>query len=343
MRRKIRSILMDNSKKNVHNSGALGMLVRSGQVKKIDNEENFEVKEQLQQKNKSVGSYFRTQFGIEFNEHELIFVDPRSCEPWKYANRLKDDMGDIDELVKSIKENKQLQPALIRSHPKPYGNIEYEVIFGRRRLEACLRLNTKFLVIKKDISDVKEAIAFQEAENSSRKDVSNYSNAMLYKRLIEDGIFKNEREISDKLGTSVSKIYDIMAYCRIPEEMIKAIPEIHQLSNNMAIKIASIFKELPEKLAQLVSVAPEIGKTITSPAKLERSLRLFDKVEKANYGERAKSYKSVDGKKLFTFRINHRGTPCFEINKELNLSINYDSLCQNLKILLEKKSIKEDT
>ena len=134
-----------------------------------------------------------------------------------------------------------------------------------------------------------------------------------------------------------------MVYCRIPKDMIKAIPDIHQLSNNMAIKIVSILRELPEKHDQLVSLASEIGKTITSPAKLEKSMRLFDKIEKDNYNyvEKAKIYKSEDGKKLFTFRINHRGAPCFEINKKFNFSINYETLCQHLKSLLETESSKE--
>ncbi len=328
---------MDNSKKNVHSSGPLGMLVRSGQIKSIENDESQHKTQNPVGAAKGLGAYFRTQAGIEFSENELSYVDPKMCEPWEYANRLKGDMGDIDELTTSIKENKQLQPALIRPHPKPHGNIKYEVIFGRRRLEACLRLGMQFLVIKKDIPNIREAIIFQETENRLRRDVSHYSNAMHYKRLLEDSIFKNEREMSEKLGVSLSKLYDIMAFSKIPEEIVKLIPDIHGLSNSLALKIVSLYKEFPEKYEQLIVLAPKIGSSISSPVKLEKALKSDFTNKKLDDVCKAKIYKSIDGRKLFTFKKNHRGSSCIEINKGIDFSINYEKFCDYLKKYLEKE------
>ena len=120
---------MDNSKRNIHSSGPLGMLIKSGQIKKIEDEVQLEPssKEQISVLNKTSGLYFKTQTGIEFTEHELIYVDPKECEPWKYANRHESEFGEIDELIESIKTNKQLQPALIRNHPTPHDDIKYEI------------------------------------------------------------------------------------------------------------------------------------------------------------------------------------------------------------------------
>src|SRR6185437_16924386 len=126
---------MDNSKRNVHNSGPLGMLVKTGQIKKIDltEEPNQGTLQHVGLDGlKSSGSYFKTQSGIQFNENELVFLDPNECEPWEYANRSADEMGDIDELIKSIRENSQLQPVLIRTHPSPHDGIKFQIIFGRR-------------------------------------------------------------------------------------------------------------------------------------------------------------------------------------------------------------------
>lgn len=327
---------MDNSKKTVHSSGPLGMLVRSGQIKRID----LDNENQLGQKKYPIGAsndsspYFRTSTGIIFNENELTNIDPKQCEPWKYANRLDGDMGDITELMKSIKENGQLQPGLVRPHPKPYNNIKYEVVFGRRRHEACLRLGVPFLVIKKNLPSIEEALIFQETENRARKDISNYSNAMLYKRLLEDKIFKNEKDLSDKLSISLSKVYDILAYSKIPLEVVKLIPDIHNLSNSLAIKIVSILKNSPHLYHNLLKVAHHIGSTITSPAKLDASLLDLEESKKENYIIKAKSYKSSLGKKLFTFKINHKGIPCIVVDKSIK-HFDYEKLCQHLVKYLE--------
>lgn len=327
---------MDNSKKPIHSSGPLGMLVRSGQIKRIDidNETQLGQAKRHTEYGNELGIYFRTPTGVVFNENELVNVDPRQCEPWKYANRLEGDMGDMQELINSIKENGQLQPGLIRPHQKPYNNVKYEVVFGRRRHEACLQLNIPFVAIRKNLSNVEEALIFQETENRERKDISNYSNAILYKKLLEDGVFKNEKDLSDKLGISLSKVYDIMAYSKIPTELVKLIPDIHKLSNSLALKVVSILKDSPQLRLNLLKVASQIGSTITSPAKLEASLIDPKDNKKENYVIKAKSYKSSLGKKLFTFKINHKGAPCIVVDKS-NRCIDYENLCKHLVTYLE--------
>ena len=143
---------MNNSKKNVHSSGPLGMLVKTGQIKKVDSHEEAEGSLQTTGLDRLTtnASYFRTQAGVEFKENELVFVDPKECEPWEYANRPETEMGDIDGLVKSLQDNTQLQPALVMTHPNPHDGIKYQIIFGRRRHVACLKLGIQLLVIKKD-------------------------------------------------------------------------------------------------------------------------------------------------------------------------------------------------
>ncbi|HEO1499423.1 TPA: ParB/RepB/Spo0J family partition protein, partial [Legionella pneumophila] len=252
---------MDNSKRNVHNSGPLGMLMKSGQVKKIETAEEEVV---LKQAAPKAPSYFKTQSGIEFAEQELIYVNPEECEPWKYANRQEGELGDIDGLIDSIKSNKQLQPALVRNHPNPHGKIKYEVIFGRRRHIACMRLGIPFLVIRKDIPNVQDAIASQDAENKLRNDVSNYSNAMLYKRLLSDNVFKTEKELSEKLRISYSTFNELMAYSKIPEDIVDAIPDVHTLSKQLAVTIVQLLNKSKSNYDKMLSIANQLGKTITS-------------------------------------------------------------------------------
>ncbi len=329
---------MNNSKRNIHNSGALGMLVRSGQIKKIDNdnEVNPTPSEPNQEQSRG-GSFFRTQSGIEFSEQELIYVDPKECESWKYANRLEDEMGKIDELMDSIRKNKQLQPALVRLHPNPHDGIKYEIIFGRRRHVACLKLGINFLVIRKNISDIHEAVVSQDAENKLRKDVSNYSNALLYKRLLLDKVFKSEKELANELGLTYSTFNDLMAYSKIPADIAALIPNIHDLSNSMALKIVSLLNKSANTHEQLLKIAPQIGTTISSPVKLDKTIENLKNYKNSAQAKvsKAKIFKNSSGDKLFTIKVDHRGSTCFVLDKNISSTINLEHLCSQIKSFLE--------
>ncbi|PNT87812.1 ParB/RepB/Spo0J family partition protein [Coxiella burnetii] len=324
---------MDNSKRNIHNSGPLGMLMKNGQIKKIEN--SAESNEGTVVLNKAAPSYFKTQAGIEFTEHELIFVDPKECEPWEYANRQDEELGNINELIESIKSNKQLQPALIRKHPHPHDDVKYEIIFGRRRHIACLNLGIPFLAILKEIPNVQDAIAFQDAENKLRNDVSNYSNAILYKRLIEKGVFKKEKDLAEKLRLSPSTLNDLMAYTKIPSAIVKKIPNIHALSKSIVLKIVQLLNKSSKNHAKLIAIAPDIGKSITSPAKLESAVEKPVGSKTKQRLQATKQYKTKDGKKLFTFKIDHRGAPCIVLNKEILNRVDMDTMCEKIKSQLE--------
>lgn len=323
---------MDNSKKNVHNSGPLGMLVKTGQIKKVDLEEE-PTYDKLQHVGleglKTAGSYFKTQAGIKFNENELVFIDPKECEPWEYANRSDSEMGDMDELVKSIRENSQLQPVLVRSHPNPHDGIKYQIIFGRRRHAACLILDKPMLVIKKDSLTLQEAVACQDAENKFRKDVSNYSNAVLYKKLLDNKEFKTEKELAEKLRMSPSSFNELMSYTKLPTVLLKQIPNVHQLSTYMATKIVRLLSDDQSLLEKMITISPEIGKSITTPSKLEQAL--LKKQDDNNVSRRTRTIQSKHGKKLFTFKVDHKGIPFIVFQKSLLNAIDFDQLCDQLQ------------
>ena len=329
---------MDNSKRNIHSSGPLGMLMKNGQIKKIETSEEVKPEVNNYVNHKSTGSYFKTQSGIEFSEQELIYVNPEECEPWKYANRQESEFGDIEGLIDSIKAHKQLQPALIRHHPTPHGNIKYEVIFGRRRHIACLKLGIPFLAIRKEIPNVQDAIASQDAENKLRNDVSNYSNALLYQRLLEDNVFKTEKELADKLRFSTSTLNDLMAYAKIPDDIVIKIPNIHTLSIQLAVKLVQLLNKSKENHTKILKIAGQIGKTITSQAKLDKLFDIEQTVSRktVNTLQSAVSYKTPSGKKLFTFKSDYRGLPSIVLNKEISDLINIEDMCHHFSSYLEK-------
>jgi ParB family chromosome partitioning protein len=325
---------MDNSKRNVHNSGPLGMLVKTGQIKKVDLSEEPTLQHVGLEGLKSAGSYFKTQSGIQFKENELMHIDPKECEPWEYANRSEEEMGNIEELMQSIQENTQLQPALVRIHPNPHGEIKYQVIFGRRRHVACLKLQIPFLVIKKDKLTLPEAIACQDAENKFRKDISNYSNALLYKKLLDNKAFKTEKELAQKLNMSTSSLSDLMTYAKLPKLIVERIPNIHELPVYMAIKIMRLLTLDDSLFEKILEIAPQIGNTIKTPAKLETAVKATqDNSENVLHGTRV--IKDETGAKLFSFKVDHKGIPSIIFHKDLLRFVDFEVICDELENLVK--------
>lgn len=324
---------MNNSKRNVHTSGALGLLIKNGQVSKVE-EKKQENNVEPDEKQGIDNTFFRTQAGIEFKENEFIVVNPKECEPWEYANRLETEMGNIDELIESIKQNGQMQPVLIKTHSNPHDGIKYEIVFGRRRHFASLKLGINLLAIKKECTNIQDAIAWQDAENKHRNDVSPYSNAMLYKKLIKDNVFSSEREVAAKLNIPYSNFSDLMSFSRIPKDIVELIPNIHTISISMALKIVSIIGKSPSKYQQLLQIAPQIGKTITSPPKLEKALD-EDSIKNNKVIEKPQLIRSAEGKKLFTLKTDFRGNHCILLDKELAARIDLQQLIKMFKKHLE--------
>lgn len=325
--------------RNVHASGALGRLLSSGQITKVNENESPPPSPEFKGLNRVTNSYFKTSTGIEFKENELLYLDPEECEPWKYANRQDAEMADLQELMNSIQKNQQLQPGLVRPLPTPHGKIKYEIIFGRRRHLACLRLGIPFLVIQKELSDIQDAIVTQDAENKERKDVSNYSNAVLYKKLMDDNVFKTEKELANKLGMSASSLNDIMAFNRIPHGLIVKIPDIHSLSTIMALKIVSLLSQSKDIYGKLLEVAPLIGTIVTSPAKLEAAIKSKSNSKLSSNIITPKAILASNGQKLFTFRTDSKGVPSFLLDKKIKDKIDFEAVCKLLKDYLEKHAV----
>lgn len=325
-----------DTKKNIHQTGALSMLLQSGGVKKIpfdqDVEETTEIKPVQISK-----TLFETAAGIKFSEHELIEVDPQECEPWRYANRPDEELGNIEELIQSIKENRQLQPALIRPHPQAKGKLKYEIIFGRRRHLACLKLGIPLLAIKKDFKSDKDAIAVQDAENKFRQDVSPYANALLYKKLLEDGVFKEYSELAQKLNVSKSSFSELMTFTKLPKELLKAIPHVDQLSVRMAVQMTSMLSASEEHYPILLALAPKIGVAITSTTSLDHAVKsaLGDSSKVSKGWE--KTVTTKNGQNLFTFKVTGRGTPSITINNKISSMFDYDDFCSHVKSFFDNR------
>ncbi len=86
-----------------------------------------------------------------------------SIKKIKVKKRIRKEIGDLSELVKSIRLNGLINPIII--------NERYELLAGYRRLQAVKKLGWKEIEVKKiSINDKLSKLNIELDENMSRKD-----------------------------------------------------------------------------------------------------------------------------------------------------------------------------
>ncbi len=128
-------------------------------------------------------------------------------------HQARNELGNIKELVASIKEKGVLEPILIR--PK---NGKYEIIAGERRYMAAKTAGLKNMpCIEMNIED-NEAMEISLIENLQRKDLNVFEEADGLNSLA-DIYGYNHSQIAEKIGKARSTITEIINISKIPVDI----------------------------------------------------------------------------------------------------------------------------
>lgn len=100
------------------------------------------------------------------------------------SDRLDDEPEGIDKLVESIRQYGQQVPVLLRHSPQVDGR--YEVVYGRRRVQALKILKQPIKAMIRDLTD-RELVIAQGQENAARKDLSFIEKAHFAQQMREAG------------------------------------------------------------------------------------------------------------------------------------------------------------
>jgi ParB family chromosome partitioning protein len=141
----------------------------------------------------------------------MIAIDRLAPNP----NQPRVDIGDLTEMIASIRERGVLEPLLVR--PSDVGG-RYMIISGERRYRASLELGlTEVPCIEMDVDD--RAVAeISLIENLQRKDLNPFEEANGLQALVDRFGYTHE-EIAKKIGKSRSAITESLSLAAIPEEV----------------------------------------------------------------------------------------------------------------------------
>ena len=133
-------------------------------------------------------------------------IEPNPRQP-------RQDIGDLGELVASVREKGILEPILVR----PMGS-RFQIVAGERRYRAAMEAGLgEVPCIVRDTSDA-ETMEIALIENLQRKDLSPFEEADGLKTLADGYGYTHER-MAQKLGKSRTSITEILTLTTMPDDV----------------------------------------------------------------------------------------------------------------------------
>lgn len=201
------------------------------------------------------------------NDNGLIKLNPTDIIRWEHKDRLDQDMGDMNDLIHSLKNNGQQTPCIVR---KLSNSDKYELIAGERRWRALTSLNQKVLCTVYDVDDKKASI-IQAIENEKREGLSDYAKALSFDKKIKQNIL-TKKDLKEQLNLSDLQISRLLSFTKIDNDVEKAIEDFHLVSARTAAEINRIVNKGENYKREIIKLADKIRSGALGSTSLEKEV-----------------------------------------------------------------------
>lgn len=216
----------------------------------------------------TIGSVRAGLGGIQEIETSLIL-------PWGPDDRLEltavnsgQAPESVAELAESIAETGQQVPVLLRPSAKEDG--KFEVIYGRRRILACVRLGIAVKALIRTLDD-RAALMAKGLENASRTDLSFYERARFARAILEQGY--DRAEVCQALAVSKNTLSQLERVARlVPDAVGALIGPAPSAGRPKWMTLGAAFEKGKLSEAAVHSVIERLGDDATSDDRLEEVL-----------------------------------------------------------------------
>ena len=167
----------------------------------------------------------------------------------------RSNIGDLDELVASVRSKGVLEPILVRPNPdyEP-GKAHYRIISGERRYRAAIEAEQVEIPVIEMAVDDDEALEIGLIENLQRKDLTPFEEAEGYQALGERYAYTHE-EIAEAMGKSRTVVTESISLLALPKAVRDLADDLGVRSKSLLLEIAKIEDE--EEMLELVQAASE--------------------------------------------------------------------------------------
>lgn len=200
-------------------------------------------------------------------------------------NQPRSTMGDLDELVASIREKGVLEPILVRPRPmadevEAAAGVLYRIISGERRFRASQEAGLyEVPVIEMDVSE-QEALEIALIENLQRKDLTPFEEAEGYRMLAEIHSYTHE-EIASSVGKSRTVVTESLSLLQMPPRVRDTVQALAISSKSLLLEVLKAGDE-----AEMIDLLEEVARRGLNRDDLRQRLRRNDKSK----GGRRKPY-----------------------------------------------------
>jgi ParB family chromosome partitioning protein len=200
----------------------------------------------------------------------LSAIEPDPGQP-------RSTMGDLGDLVLSIREKGVLEPILVRplsggmgAGLGPSGAL-FRIISGERRYRAAQEAGLyEVPAIEMDVSD-EEALEIALIENLQRKDLTPFEEAEGYRMLSEAHQYTHE-EIAEAVGKSRTVITESLSLLQIPPRERDTVQALGITSKSLLLEVLKAGSE-----AEMIELLEEVARRGLNRDDLRQRLRRSDK------------------------------------------------------------------
>lgn len=202
----------------------------------------------------------------------LIPVDRIAANP----HQARSSLGNIQELMLSIKSKGVLEPIIVR----PKGET-YEIIAGERRYVASKNVGLKEIpAIEMNVSD-SEAMEISLIENLQRKDLDVFEEADGLKSLMETYKYSHA-DISEKIGKARSTITEIINISKIPAD-VRILTAAAEVDKNRSLLIELSKLKSSEEMKALLTEIKNRGLRREDTRDLTKAMKGKDEAAKTKH------------------------------------------------------------
>ena len=175
-------------------------------------------------------------------------VDPNPDQP-------RQVMGDLSELMASIREKGVIEPLIVRQR-----GSRYQIVAGERRYQAAVRVGLRELpVVIREVDDT-EIIEVALVENIQRKDLGPFEEAEALSTLTMRCGYTHE-DLAKRLGKSRTTITESLALSEMPDE-VRNLCRLADISSK-SLLLQVVRQQTPEKMIALIEQLTRDGHQTT--------------------------------------------------------------------------------
>jgi len=209
------------------------------------------------------------------NAKLVVLLDPKLVlqSRWKNRHELSFSTPQFIELKAQIEvAGGNSVPIKVRRAGKgTSGQDQHEIVYGRRRLRACLDLGLLVSAVVEDLGE-KEMFTQMDRENRDRADLSAWEQGCMYKDALDQCLFSSQRRMAEALGIDSSNLSKAIRLASLPPEVIEAFSSPLDIQWRWGATLADAMDNDP---AKLLAAAERVRALIPRPVPKDVFARLI--------------------------------------------------------------------